>query len=756
MAPLLRKLVPLVLLVSLVSPDQSRPEAQPPRVGLVLSGGGARGVAHIGVLKVLEEMRIPISCIAGTSMGALVGGVYAVGVPLDDMTNQLGRIDWDDLFSDDPPRTKIPYKSKRDEFENLFRLEFENRFHWELGQKGMSLLLPNAVTSGFKVEFMLRELVAQAGNFANQDFDRLPIPYRAIATNIESGALKEFRSGDLVKAMRASMSFPGIVAPIEIDGVLYVDGGLVQNLPVASARAICADVVIAVNLGSGLLRREELTSPVGMLFQTFNVLTDQNVHQSLASLKPTDVLIEPELGDFSSADFAEAMALIPKGEAAARRKSEALSKFSVSDAEYLAWRKSVTARMPIVPPVTDIQVTTTPGKVNSEVIEHELAGTPGINPEHRPGSDFSLENLNERLKTIYGSGDFERVDYQILDQQGARTVDVRGVEKSWGPNYVRFGLGLASDSEQTRFNVSVSHRTTWVNSLGAEWKNDLQLGFRKRFASEFYQPVTFKGGAFVAPRIELQDEPIIFFLNGRKVGEYRVEYARGFLDWGIQNEYGELRFGGFGGFLYANEDFGTFRTIPSLSPRQVGFTGSATFDRIDGTPFQRNGVLARVRTFGTSRSMGSQDQYNKTEFLLMATKTFGDHSFEVSGYYGNTMYGNLPAYDPFLLGGFQRGSGYRIGELLGTQAALARGVYMYKLVSLPSVIGKAVYLGGSIEGTRVSVGITQLNDKLIRPSGSLFIGADTILGPVYVAYGETFLSGVNAGQDSVYFLLGIP
>ncbi|GKS59383.1 hypothetical protein YTPLAS18_29100 [Nitrospira sp.] len=705
------------------------------------------------MLKVLEEMRVPIACIAGTSMGALVGGVYAAGVPLDQMTHQLGQIDWDDLFSDDPPRSEIPSKAKRDEYENLFRLEFENQFPWELGQRGIGVLLPNALTAGFKVEFKLREMVAQAGNFADQDFDDLPIPYRAVATDFESGAIKEFRRGDLVKAMRASMSVPGVLAPVEIDGVLYVDGGLVMNLPVASARTTCADVVIAVNLGSGLLRREELSSPTGILLQTFNVLTEQNVHQSLASLRPTDVLIEPQLGDFNAANFAEAMTLIPKGEAAARGKVEALSKFSVSDTAYRAWRESVAARLPVVPSVIDVRVATTQGRVNAEVIERELTGVPGLDPKHLPEHEFSLETLHKRLATIYGRGDFERLDYQVLDQQGSRTVDVRGVEKSWGPNYVRFGLGLASDSQQTRFNVSVSHRMTWINSLGAEWRNDLQLGFRKRLASEFYQPVSPRGHAFMAPRIELQDEPIVLFLQGRRIGEYRVEYARGHYDLGVQNEYGELRVGGFGGVLRAEEDFGVLQVIPNLNRTQVGYTGSATLDRIDGPQFERNGLLARVRTFGTSQSLGSQDNYNKTEVLVMAAKTLGDHSFEVAGYYGKTLYGDLPPYDPFLLGGFQRGSGYRIGELLGTEAALARGVYMYKVTSLPSVIGRAVYVGGSIEGTRATLGITQINDRLIRPSGSLFIGADTILGPVYVAYGQAFSEG---GQESVYFLLGIP
>src|SRR5688572_23535452 len=182
-----------------------------PRVGLALGGGGARGVAHLGVLKVLEEMRIPVSCIAGTSMGALIGGVYATGMPLGELTGRVARIDWDDTFNDDPPRIEKPFRAKRDDLFNLFPLE--------LGQRGPSFVLPPGATAGHKVEFLLRGLVERAGNFSQQDFDRLPIPYRALATNIENGTSRVFAGGDLVKAMRASMSVPGAIAPVEIEGV---------------------------------------------------------------------------------------------------------------------------------------------------------------------------------------------------------------------------------------------------------------------------------------------------------------------------------------------------------------------------------------------------------------------------------------------------------------------------------------------------------------------------------------------------------
>ncbi len=715
-----------------------------PRVGLVLGGGGARGVAHIGVLKVLEEMRIPISCISGTSMGALVGGLYAAGVPADEMIDRLARIDWLDLFNDDPPRTEKPFRAKRDDFENLFRLE--------LGQRGASILLPPGATAGYKFEFLLREWVARAGNYADQDFDRLPIPYRALATDIVNGTSRVFRRGDLVKAMRASMSVPGAIAPVEIEGALYVDGGLLQNLPVAAAREACADVVIAVNVGSGLLPREELSSILGISLQMVNVLMEQNVRRSLESLAASDVLIEPALGSFSAADFEAAMSLIPTGEAAARAQADKLRRLSVGEKQYQAWRESVAARLPAVPPVTEVRVVTRGTRVNPEVIERELAEVPGIDLRRRKEQDFSVTNLNARLEQIYGRGDFERMDYQFIEGPGSRTVEVQGVEKSWGPNYLKFGLGLASDREQTRFNLGASHRSTWINSLGAEWRNDLQIGYHDRFTSEFYQPLHFRSGAFIAPRFEAQEKPIQFFLDGRRIGEYRVQTTRGYLDLGLQNKYGELRLGAFAGQLRAEEDFGVFRSAPDFDIGQVGYTASATFDQIDNPRFPRSGFLATLKAYGTVETDDPDGNYSKAEAFVLGAKSWHRHTLQLAGYYGDTVEGVTPAYDPFLLGGFLRGSGYLMDELLGKSVALLRAVYVSRLATLPAPLGSGIYAGGSLEATRASLGVTVGSQKT-RPSASIFIGADTFLGPVYVALGQALS---DDKQRSFYLILGAP
>jgi len=741
-----RSRLPILALLAALAMAPCLAGAERPRVGLVLGGGGARGVAHIGVLRELERMRVPIDCIAGTSMGALVGGVYASGVTTDAIIDRLSRVDWDQLFVDDPPRDQKPFRAKKDDYLNLF--------HFELGLRDWRVQLPPGGTAGYKFEFLLRELVAGAGNFANQDFDQLPIPYRALATDIEDGTSKVFRRGDLAKVMRASMSVPGAIAPVEIGGSLYVDGGLLQNLPVAAARQACADVVIAVNVGSGLLGRQELSSALNISLQMVNVLMEQNVRQSLASLKPTDVLVTPVLGSYSSADFEDALTLVEKGEVAARAQSIALSRLSVSEAEYAAWRARVTARLPEVPPVTDVRVAKGTGRVNPEVIERELAEAPGIDLRRRPETDFSLTNLQSRLEQVYGGGDFESLDYQMQDRDGQRTVLVTGHEKSWGPDFLKFGLNLAADSSQTRFNVAVSHRAPWINRLGGEWRNDLQIGYRDRLSSEFYQPVSFRAGAFVAPRFTWRRDPMVFFFDGKRVGDVDVQTARGHLDVGLQNKYGELRLGYFGGRLKTREDFGLVTVFGDEDIRQSGFIFSAVFDQIDSPTLPQDGLLLRFRSFNTYESWGSDDNYNKTELFAMGAKSFGRHALQLAGFYGASLRGELPIYDPLFLGGFLRGSGYSMDELVGTDVRLGRAVYTYRVATLPAQVGRGVYLGGSLEGTRGAVGLDPQAATKTRGSVSVFVGADTILGTIYLAFGQV-LSGEQR-PHTFYLMVGTP
>jgi NTE family protein len=409
-----------------------------PRVCLVLSGGGARGAAHIGVLKVLEELRVPIDCIAGTSMGSLVGGAYASGMSTDEMERLIAQVSTDLLFKEKPPRQDQDIRRKLDDRSNLFGIE--------VGLRGSELLFPKGVVSGVQLETVLRALSKVAGF---RKFDELPIPFRAIATDLVTGQAVVFSEGELANVMRASMSVPAAIAPAVIEGRMLVDGGLTNNLPVDVARRMGADIVVAVNLGTPLLKREELTSVLGVTGQMINILTEQNVQASLASLKPTDVLIEPALGDFSAGNFDDLPKTVPIGEAAARAMQTKLAVLSVPPEQYAALR---TRQMRPVPPdlrpVDEIRFTAM-SRVNAATLENRL--------ETRPGEPLDQQALDRDMRRLYGTGDFEHVDYRVIEEAGRRVLNIDAVEKSWGPNYLRFGLGLGSDfSGDAFFNAAAS------------------------------------------------------------------------------------------------------------------------------------------------------------------------------------------------------------------------------------------------------------------------------------------------------------
>src|SRR3954470_19983279 len=279
-----------------------------PRIGVVLSGGGARGLAHVGVLKVLEELRVPVHCVTGTSMGAIVGGAYAAGTPPAELEAFVRRADWDEIFRDSPPRTEISTRRKIDEYKTLFAPEY--------GVTRQGLVLPKGVIAGVSIEAFFRGLTQSAIDVT--DFDRLPIPFRAVAADIETGEAVVLSHGSLARAMRASMAVPGALAPVEIDGRLLVDGGIANNLPIDEARKLCGDVIIAVNISTAPLKREEITSAFSVAGQLINFLGKVNVERQLNSLGARDVLVAPELGDISAASFERSADAIRIGEEATR------------------------------------------------------------------------------------------------------------------------------------------------------------------------------------------------------------------------------------------------------------------------------------------------------------------------------------------------------------------------------------------------------------------------------------------------------
>ena len=690
-------------------------------------------------------------------MGSLVGGIYASGMSPDEMEKRIKAIDWEDIFRDNPARQDIPWRQKRDDYEGLYGLE--------LGYRDGKIFLPLGTTAGYKFEFLMTDFVGLEAGRAARSFDTLPIPYRAVAMDLESGDMKVFDRGVLVKAMRASMSIPAAFAPVEIGGRLYVDGGMVRNLPVDVARSAGCEIIIAVNLGTPPLRRDQITSPASVGLQAINLMTEQNVRASLGELTDKDILINliPGLGDFSSSDFVKAMDTVPIGIEAARSVEDRLRALSVGEADYRAWQASRAARKPGEVEVADIRVADTMKWVNPEVIENEIKQKPtkleaGIEERLiRQNERSQLDQLQRELTTVFGRGDFERLDYNLTDDKGKETITVEGIEKSWGPNYFKFGIGYATDfdSEQ-RFSAAFMYRMTWLNSLGAEWRTDARIGYIDELYTEFYQPFSRRVGVFAAPWVDLKRAPINYYIGDEWVGQYDVGTIRGGLDLGVQGRLGELRAGFFQGKLKTDGQFGVLsvlpagRLVPEYDLRQGGWTGRLALDQLDNAYFPSKGFSLMGSFFVTNEAFGAEDNYNKYELTLQKPFSIDRHTLTLGLAWADSPDSKLPAYDLFQTGGFLRFSGYIMDQLVGDSYYLGRLVYTYRFADLPSPLGRGIYLGGSLEAGAVSNRFDPTTADGTLYCGSLFFAADTILGPFHAAYGRA-----ADGSGSIYIMLGI-
>src|SRR6202789_5424 len=404
-----------------------------PRICVVLSGGGARGMAHIGVLKILEELKVPIDCIAGTSMGAIVGGLYASGMTAEQIDTTMRSVDWQEAFRDAPPRRDLAFRRKQDDRNFLVRLP--------LGLKHGKILLPKGFIQGQKLQETLRQLTLPFSNTTN--FDLLPTPFRAVATDLETGNAVVMDKGDLAIAMRASMSAPGVFAPVELDGRLLVDGGLAENLPINVARAMHADILIVSDVSFPLQPRAALNSALSISNQMLAILVRKDSDKQRTSLGPKDVLIEPELGLTPATDFTAAVSVISRGEDAARAATAALEAYGVGDTAYREYLARRGAREPGLPPIKFVRVDPQSKRYEKTILA-----------EMQPlvGKPLDLDEVGKRITELYGLGIFETLDYTLVKQPagtGAATVASTG--KVSGSNTgidtgVSIGTGVSTSS----------------------------------------------------------------------------------------------------------------------------------------------------------------------------------------------------------------------------------------------------------------------------------------------------------------------
>jgi len=720
-----------------------------PRIGLVLAGGGARGIGHVGVIRLLEELNIQVHAVAGTSMGSIVGGLHASGYTSEEMLEWLERCDWERMLSDSLPRQQRGFRAKEEEMDTP---------RWiELGVGVDGLRLPNAFISGQNLLVALREKTDWVGEL--DSFDRLPVPYRAVATDVETGAMVVLDHGTLADAMRASMAVPGAFAPHTIDDRVLIDGFASRNLPVSVVREMGVDVIIAVDVRADLQKADELNSPMAMAAQLLAILSARDTLEQIATLGRQDVLVRLKLPGYSASSFKDALAIARLGYEEAQPYREALAPLALPREEYLAReqaRRSLPRSMPFI---AGIEVEGA-GRVAEKTVLQRL--------DLHAGERLDQEKLRDGLGRIHDLGHFKSVDYRVDKRPEGDVLVVKLEPKPWGPNLAIFGVGLGTDIDgASELNLRASLRFTQLNRYGAELAVRGSLGTVDRLDTEFFQPIGHDGSFFVAPEIEFLRTPEAYTQDISQVipgaRPLRVNFQRQTAFAGLGTG---VRLGTFGEFRIGAErgqvDYTKIRApsiiviapdgeVIVLDPAEGleayttnRFFGRLTLDRLDDAFFPRSGYYFEGSVEQESGDRGS----TTTSGLFTAPINLGsvviqprlvlDHTLEE-----NDATGRLP----FRIGGLFNLSGVPTDEVFGSNAFVGAIIVRKRLGGPGGPAG--VYVGGSIEAGNAWDGDNRwLPDDWII-GGSAFVAASTPIGPVHLA-----VALAEKGDPTIYFYLG--
>ena len=720
----------LCLFLSICCAPLLAAERAHPKVGLVLSGGAARGLAHIGVLKALEEQGVRIDAIAGTSMGAVVGGLYASGYKVEELEQLALGIDWQQALSDAPPRRDVPFRRKQDDRDFLVKQKLSFRDDGSLG-------LPLGVIQGQNLALLLESKLAHTAD--TRDFDQLPIPFRAVATDIASGEKVVFRRGHLPQVIRASMSIPAVFAPVELDGRLLVDGGMVDNIPLDVVREMGVDVAIVVDIGTPLRSRKQLATVVDVLNQSITLMTRRNSEEQLAAVGPDDILIQPPLASYGSTDFGSARAMIEAGYRATRILEARLAVLRQPEGDSdLAVARSPRQRTPVI---TAIRVEND-SKVSDEVIRYYI--------RQPVGEPLELDRLQTDMGTLYGLDYFDRVQYRVVHKGDDHTLVINARGKRGGTDYLRLGLNLSDDMRgDSAFNLGASYRVNGINQLGAEWLTRAQIGDQQELYSEFYQPLDTGSRYFIAPYLDMSSQNIEATLDNDPIAEYRLERYGFGLNLGRQiGTYGEVRLGVGKAWGEANVRIGD-QDLPKVSFNEGFYDLKYSFDTLDNVYFPHSGEDISLTLRQYDEALDSDQGYRQWEFNLDKAISHGADTWVLGGRYGRTLDEAPVVTSSFVVGGARQLSGFRQDSVSGQNISLLRMVYYRRLTPrayLP--LDFPLYLGGSLERGRAWNNDNEFDSGYIN-AASIFLGIETPLGPLNFSYGAN-----SENQKALYLNLG--
>ena len=702
------------------APTPSSGEGERPRIGLVLSGGGARGAAHVGVLEVLEELRVPVDVIVGTSMGAIVGGLYAAGMSPAELRATITETDWPALFQDRPDRAKRYFRRKEDD------IDFPVRYKVYI--RDGKLALPLGVLQAQRLGNRLDRYEQMLG--AATAFDELPIPFRAVAGDLETGTAVVIRDGSLARSMRASMSIPGVFRPVEIDGRLLVDGGIVANLPVGIMQSeFDVDVILAVDISTPL-GEADFESYLTVVRQLVRLMTYSNVQQDIARIGPQDFLLTPDLGDITTADFARSAEAVDIGRNAALAASERLSRWSVSEAEYarLVTRQRRASRQP--PVVTAIEVAES-GPIRSEIVEGFLT--------QALGEPFDADGIEEDLVRLNGLGLHDAISYSLVEggPNGGATLRITAPEKSTGRTTVQFGLEIEDDFEGgNNFALASRLQKLAINRRGAEWRTTLRIGDNGGLDTEFYQPLDNRLRFFGSVRAlyERDEEPV--FVDGHAEALVRATVYGGGFDFGRNlGTWGQVRAGVVRGVVDAGIEIGPEEEEPPQLDL-ARFDLELRFDTVDDVNWPSRGAFGNIAWRREVDELGGDTDGGTLRTNLDGAFPLGRFRI-LPGAEASVVVNDEEGFDTgTTLGGLFRLSGYPPFELIGRESVLGR-VVAYRRMNRRVIpkLPAGLYVGLSIEAGNVFQLDESIDAGELLYGGTAFLGADTPIGPLILGFG---------------------
>ncbi|MCU8005522.1 MULTISPECIES: patatin-like phospholipase family protein [unclassified Shewanella] len=735
---MMRQLLASIILCLCVTPSLA---AERLKIGVVLSGGGAKGAAHVGVLKILEEHNIPVDYIAGTSIGAYVAGMYSLGYSASEVEAIMMGVNWDSGYSDTIPRNILSYRDKQ--------LRDRYNIPLNIGYNEGQVRAPSGLLRGQTMSQLLRQstdLVQQFGHF-----DDLAIPYRAVATDLETSLPVVISHGSMVKAMQASATVPGALQPAQIEGKLLVDGGIANNMPVDVVKAMGADIIIAVDIGSPLVKKDKLDSTIAVLDQLSNFLTNASTEKQKQLLTDKDVLIRPAIDALSTTDFTIMPLALTLGKEAANGQLYKLSSMSVSPEEYAAYVEDKKAKGKLL--MADVR-----HPINEIVFENQSKVSLNLLTETlniKPGQAVSKDELNEALKRIYSLNKFERVDAEFVEGEDGRILTVTTKAKSWGPNYFQLGFNWEDDfNSESAISFDMAYTMTDLTFNGGEWRNEVKLGIEKLFATEFYQPLDRDQQFFSRARYQYDTRDWDLYDNNSRIltfdkKTHTIELGigynytlQGMIELGLVAEKGSI----------VNDVWLT----QDLDFSSYGAYFRFGYDSLDSISFPTSGNRVTLNVYVRNEDFNDSIDDNQNQFSVQieadwkGALSVGNHAFVGKASIATNNNDGVNTLHLSELGGFLNLSGYHKDSIMGAHKVFGAFIYQYDLGrDALGMTDYPLYLGWSLEAGNVWDERTDVTLTDLIYASSLYIGTDTSMGPAALGFGITDL-----GDKSFYLFVG--